>query len=239
LETVISGEEDGEVTVKSSAPGPESTTGLRVAIINDYEVIVAGVRGMLLPYRDRVDVVELDVGDTPGQRVDVALFDTYGRPALDLDRIRSLATDELVGAVLVYTWAATTVIRTAALQAGAIEVIAKALSGAELAAAIEDVAAGRPVAAGLFGGEAQGAWPGSRWGLTSRESEALALLSTGMGNRAIAQAMFVSENTVRTHLKAVFKKLEVTTRSQAVARALADSGFVVERRGIGADTTSQ
>jgi DNA-binding NarL/FixJ family response regulator len=230
------------MTTELQAPGPESapTTRLRLAIINDYEVIVAGVRGMLLPYGDRVDVVELDVRDTPDRPVDVALFDTYGRPAMGLEQVRSLVSSQLVGAVLVYTWNASAVIRTAVLQAGAVAIVSKALSGAELAAAIEDVAAGRPVGAGLFGGEAtDGTWPGSRWGLTSRESEALALLSTGMGNRAIAQALFVSENTVRTHLKAVFRKLGVTTRSQAVALALADTGFVVPRRGAEIDRRSQ
>ena len=43
----------------------------------------------------------------------------------------------------------------------------------------------------------------------------------------------MSENTVRTHLKAVFRKLSVTNRSQAVARALADSSFVIRRADQG------
>jgi DNA-binding NarL/FixJ family response regulator len=51
------------------------------------------------------------------------------------------------------------------------------------------------------------------------------MLATGLPNRAIGDALFVSENTVRTHLKAVFRKLEVTSRSQAIARALTDPTF--------------
>jgi DNA-binding NarL/FixJ family response regulator len=47
-----------------------------------------------------------------------------------------------------------------------------------------------------------------------------------MPNRAVAEALFVSENTVRTHLKAVFRKLGVTNRSQAVGRALTDESFL-------------
>ena len=61
------------------------------------------------------------------------------------------------------------------------------------------------------------------------------MLATGMPNRAIAEALFVSENTVRTHLKAVFRKLSVTNRSQAVARALADPSFVTRRHADAPD----
>jgi hypothetical protein len=92
--------------------GPKDGTGgtepdvppLRVAIVNDYEVIVAGVMAMLAPQRYGVDVVELDVQQNPGNNVDVALFDSYGHPGLGLPRIRSLVADERVGSVAVYTW---------------------------------------------------------------------------------------------------------------------------------------
>jgi LuxR family maltose regulon positive regulatory protein len=62
----------------------------------------------------------------------------------------------------------------------------------------------------------------------------LALLAVGMANRGIAEALFVSENTVRTHLKAVFRKLAVTSRSQAVARAVADPSFVTRKADLNA-----
>ena len=91
------------------------------------------------------------------------------------------------------------------------------------------MAGGQVIETGGFRGGTQGAWPGSQWGLTTRESETLALLAVGMANRAIAEALFVSENTVRTHLKAVFRKLSVSSRSQAVARALSDPGFATSR----------
>ena len=63
--------------------------------------------------------------------------------------------------------------------------------------------------------------PGSDEGdLTARELEVLALLKQGMTNKEIAEALVISENTVKRHLKAVFTKLEVNTRSAAVARAI-------------------
>jgi DNA-binding NarL/FixJ family response regulator len=199
---------------------------LRLAVVNDYEVIVAGVRAMLVPYRNRVQVVELDVRQDPEQPVDVALFDAYGQPGLGLGRLRSLAGNERVGAVAVYTWSLTAASRTAAYQAGARGLIAKTLAADALVESIHAVARGQMVETGGFRGGLHGQWPGSQWGLTARESETLALLATGMTNRAIAEALFVSENTVRTHLKAIFRKLSITNRSQAVARALSDPSFV-------------
>src|SRR6516225_7971862 len=80
------------------------TDQVRVAIVNDYEVIVAGVLSMLAPYGRQVDVVELAVQQDPEDDVDVALFDAYGQPGLGVGRIRSLAEDDNVGAVAVYTW---------------------------------------------------------------------------------------------------------------------------------------
>lgn len=56
--------------------------------------------------------------------------------------------------------------------------------------------------------------------LTEREREVLELLLQGISNNDIAGALFISPNTVKRHLKAIFAKLEVNTRAAAVARAL-------------------
>jgi DNA-binding NarL/FixJ family response regulator len=202
---------------------------LKVAVVNDYELIIAGVRAMLAPRRHRVDVVELDVQHDPEHHVDVALFDTYGQPGLGLPRIRSLVQSDHVGSVAIYTWSLPAASRTAAFNAGARGLIAKALTAEVLVESLWAVAGGDVVETGGFRGGTQGSWPGAQWGLTARESETLALLAIGMTNRDIAEALFVSENTARTHLKAVFRKLSVTSRSQAVARAVADPSFVTRR----------
>jgi DNA-binding NarL/FixJ family response regulator len=56
--------------------------------------------------------------------------------------------------------------------------------------------------------------------LTAREMEVLALLKQGLTNKEIAEALFISENTVKRHLKAIFLKLDVNTRAAAVARGI-------------------
>jgi RNA polymerase sigma factor (sigma-70 family) len=62
--------------------------------------------------------------------------------------------------------------------------------------------------------------------LTEREREVLDLLAQGMTNKEISEVLFISANTVKRHLKAIFEKLDIHTRSAAAAKALgASSGL--------------
>ena len=73
--------------------------------------------------------------------------------------------------------------------------------------------------------------------LTQREHEILALLSEGRSNRSIAQNLYVSEETVKGHLAAIFRKLGVTNRTQAAMMAVE---LGVERsRGAATDRRSE
>ena len=56
-------------------------------------------------------------------------------------------------------------------------------------------------------------------GITSREKEVLELIASGMSNKEIAESLFVSPNTVKTHTSNLLSKLDVTSRSKAVQRA--------------------
>ena len=77
---------------------------VRIAVLNDYEITVAGVAAMLAAFADRVVVVELSVGDpTLDRQVDLALFDTYGRPDFAEVEISELVADDRVGCVVVFT----------------------------------------------------------------------------------------------------------------------------------------
>jgi ATP/maltotriose-dependent transcriptional regulator MalT len=82
---------------------------------------------------------------------------------------------------------------------------------AERAARLLD-SLGAPVATRRAGGE-------SRWGLTARELEVLALVAQGMSNRAIADALVLSEHTVRRHVANLLRKLSAPSRAAAAALA--------------------
>ena len=197
----------------------------RVALVNDYELVLRGVEAMLLPFADRIDIVELDVNENPAHPVDVALFDTYGHAQLGLDRVVSLANDPHVGKVAVYTWTLTAEQLDAATAAGALGVIAKSTPAEGLVAAIETIAEGDEFVSPGFGPLISQPWPGHDFGLTLRESDVAVFLAEGLTNRDIAAALWVSENTVKTHLKAIYRKADVNSRGQAIARLLADPGF--------------
>jgi NarL family two-component system response regulator LiaR len=211
---------------------PDSDVGGRrferritVAVVNDYELVVQGVASMLRPSRDRIEVVELDVGENPHQRVDVALFDTYGHGQLGIDRIASLARDPNVGGVAVYTGNSTSEQRDGVLAAGACGLLAKSMHGDALAEALLDIAAGDQIVSEEFGDAEEPHWPGHEFGLTSRESEVAALLAQGMSNKELAAALWISENTVKTHLKGIFQKTTTTSRAQAIVRIAGDAQF--------------
>lgn len=180
---------------------------------------------MLDPFRERLRIVELDVGTNPEHRVDIALFDTYGQPRSGIDRVHSLASDSRVGAVVVYTWSITSEQVDAALAAGARGVLAKSESAESLVHALLAVEAGELVVSKAFRRPRGYSWPGFDIGLTARESEVAALLGQGLSNREIADALFISEHTVKSHLKAIFQKAGVVSRAQAIARIAEDAGF--------------
>jgi LuxR family maltose regulon positive regulatory protein len=56
--------------------------------------------------------------------------------------------------------------------------------------------------------------------LTARERDVLAMISQGLSNKRVARTLEISPETVKSHVKHIFLKLEVTTRTEAVVRAL-------------------
>jgi DNA-binding NarL/FixJ family response regulator len=199
-----------------------------VALVNDYEIVVAGLAAILRPFRDRIAIVDRAVERPPDREVDVSLFDTYGTPDDQLGRIRQLATDPGAGSVVVFSFGTTEALVRAALDAGAMGFVAKTASGRQLAEAVLAVADGKRVVltppAHRHLASALG-WPGRSKRLSGRDSELLLLLRKGCTNREIAAQLYLSENTVKTHLRRLFAKLGVSNRTQAAMMATENPEF--------------
>ncbi|MCW2765355.1 MAG: regulatory protein LuxR [Nocardioides sp.] len=202
---------------------------IRVAIINDYEIVVAGVAAVLAPFHERVMVMELDSGVPVLSDVDVILYDTFGAiqgDGIDLEDLVH-GTD---ARVVIFSWNCQPELVEKAIARGARGYIPKATPGERIVRALEAVHAGktvRPRRAEPADG-AQGDWPGREHNLTDREAEVLALITQGLSNQEIADRSYLSINSVKTYIRTAYRKIGVTRRAQAVAWGM-NHGFEPNR----------
>ena len=205
---------------------------VRVALMNDYEIVVRGLQTMLAPHADRVRVVELDSLLPVHSDIDVLLYDAYGRERVTgpVEQV----INQTDAKVLIYTWHLEPELVQHALAKGAVGCVSKTLEPLDLVAAIEKAHAGSVVVSDTDPDEAmaadinQGDWPGRDHGLSARESEVLALIAQGLSNQEIAERAFLSINSVKTYIRSAYRKIGVQRRTQAVLWAT-QNGFVPTR----------
>jgi len=189
---------------------------IRIAIVDDYAVVVAGVAAFLAS--QNIDVVETGASEPVISDVDIVLFDTFGQiegVGIDLeDFVRDSGAK-----VVIYSWNLRPELIREALAAGARGYLTKILTGTEIVHALERIMSGEIV---VITGDAEtsvggaGDWPGRAAGLSPREAEIVALVTHGLSNQEIADRIYVSINTVKTNIRAAYRKMGVQTRSQAV-----------------------
>nr|WP_281274058.1 response regulator transcription factor [Nocardioides marmoriginsengisoli] len=200
---------------------------IRIVLVDDHPVVRAGLRA-LIDGQDDLNVI--GEADSLGSAVQVVTADQPDVVLMDL----SLGAGEAGGAqvtealraldappeVLVLTTYDTESDILRALQAGARGYLLKDAPPEELFAGIRATARGETVLAPSVAATlVRRATPGATT-ITEREVEVLELLSRGLGNKEIAQELFVSEATVKSHLSHIYTKLGVDTRAGAVAAAI-------------------
>lgn len=214
---------------------PTTPTGrpLRLALVDDYEVVLAGLAHMFERYRDRIEVVEIDADRPVATDVDVALYDTFAQGEADNPNLDVLVNNPHAARVVVYTWVFRPSLIEHALRRGVSGYLSKTLSAAQLVDALERIHTGEvvispaPARRSPVGHE----WPGREEGLTERESEIMALITQGRSNVEIARLTYLSINSVKTHIRHAYRKAGVTRRSQAVVWGI-EHGFKIDRHII-------
>ena len=203
---------------------------IRFAIVNDYEVVVRGLAEMLRSYADEFDIVELDADMPVMQPVDIALYDTFAQAQGDGEGVARLLANPRVKKLVVYSWNLQEGLAASTMQRGVSGYLSKSLTGSDLTEALKAVARGErvispnPGRSAVIGGD----WPGREEGLTAREAEVLALITQGMSNADIAIRTSLSINSIKSYIRSCYRKINVTSRSQAVLWG-ATHGFLPDR----------
>jgi DNA-binding NarL/FixJ family response regulator len=205
---------------------------IRVVLVDDHELMRRGTRSLLEGSDDITVIGEASDGATGvdvlvSMQPDVALVD-IAMPGLNgIEVTRQVKAQAPEVAVLVLTVHDEEVYVRAILEAGAAGYLLKDVSGSVLIDSIRAVASGDAVmdpaiTSALFRSmvAGEGAVDGSEHVLTPRELDVLRVASTGISNRQIADALEMSPRTVQSHLRHIFEKFDVASRTEAVIKGL-------------------
>ena len=203
---------------------PEQITAL---IVDDHEVVREGLRLSL----SRASHIQI-VGEAPDgaaavdlalrRKPDVVIMDIR-MPGVDgLEATRQLLEQDPDARVLLFTAYSERSLLARGFESGAKGYILKEAPHATLVKAIEKVADGDAyVDPALVPDFLEAREHGEM--LTAREREILQLLADGMSNADVAEKLFISQETVKSHVRHILSKLEADTRTHAVAIALREA----------------
>ncbi len=213
---------------------------IRLLLVDDQEIILDGLTSMLRRFEGQIQIVGR-AKDAQGalsfrdeNQVDIILSDIRLRNASGIDLCREVTTRYPSTSVVMLTVYDDEQYLYQALRSGAKGFLLKQIGAAELVEQLLRVRDGNVVvdshlagrvalsAARLHSGEF---WPGAHLGLTQRESEVLDLVTKGHSNKAIAAKLYLGEETIKTHLSSIYRKLGVRDRTSAVALAMREAIF--------------
>lgn len=208
---------------------------VRIVLVDDHEMVIEGLKAMLAAFTSRVVVVGQAVGADHVLQVvadldpDIVLCDVRMQGSSGLDVCQQLRERDPGRRVVMLSVYDDEQYLFQALRVGASGYLLKSISSEELVRQLESVHGGQTAIDPSMAARAADTaarmqrdefWPGARRGLTQRESEILALVVNGLSNRAIAAKLIIGDETVKTHLSSIYRKLGVGDRTGAVATAL-------------------
>jgi DNA-binding NarL/FixJ family response regulator len=186
---------------------------LRITLAHECELVVRGLKDMLAPYSARVVLVPSQSDGQGAVDVDLTLHDFASR----LHRLpgQEVSTVQHSGRLVAFTWYPRPDLVGQAIDAGLAGVLSKNLPPATLVASLEAIHRGEIVVE--YGVRPPARENGSsRQLLTPREEDIVRLISQGLDNFSIARETSLSINSVKSHIRSAYRKMGVSSRSQAV-----------------------
>lgn len=210
---------------------PKARTKIKVILADDHHMVRAGIRELLEGAGDIEVIGEAGDGEEAQSLIqklkpDVAVLDIQMPKASGIEVTRWVRSHQPEAGVLILTAYDDDPYVMAVLQAGANGYVLKTARPEELIQAVRDVNEGksaldpsitRKLMSNLFK-QPQGA---AVEALTDREHDVLRLAAKGYTNKAIGVQLAISDRTVQGHLAHIFAKLQATSRTEAVMRAVA------------------
>jgi DNA-binding NarL/FixJ family response regulator len=206
---------------------------IRVVVVDDHPMMRDGLRALIASVTDVEVVGEAADGDAARKETqlthpDVVVMDLHMPGTNGVDATRAILHAVPTTRVLVLTMFEDDDSVFAAMRAGASGYLIKGAQQDEIIRAIRSVAAGQAIfgptvarriitffASGTRTAPTAEPFPE----LTAREREVLDLIANGRSNTAIAQQLVISTKTVSNHISAIFTKLQVADRAEAIIRA--------------------
>ncbi|MEV0676456.1 response regulator transcription factor [Actinosynnema sp. NPDC050436] len=203
-------------------------TPIRLLLADDHPVVRAGLRALLETEPDLVVVAEAATAERAVELaaeldVDVVLMDLQfaGGVMNGSQATAAISARPNAPRVLVVTTYDTDADTLPAIEAGATGYLLKDAPPEELAAAVRTAAAGRTALAPTVADRLVDRLRTPATALTRREAEVLTLVARGLSNHAIGERLGLTLATVKSHLVHVYAKLDVDSRTAAVAAATA------------------
>lgn len=200
---------------------------IRLVIADDHPIVRAGLHALFSLEEDFEVVAEAATPDQAVQAAerenpDVVLMDLqFGarEPTTGADATRLIRALDAAPYVLVLTNYDSDADILSAVEAGASGYLLKDAPPHELIAAVRAAAAGESALAPVIASRLLNRMRAPQISLSSREIQVLELVASGRSNTDVAEELFVSETTVKSHLAHIFSKLNVTSRTAAVSAA--------------------
>lgn len=213
-------------------------TPIKVLIVDDHRMVREGLKAMLqdtpvvvVGEAENANEALREIAD---KRPDAVLLDVRLQGQSGLETCRLIVAEHPELAVVFLTVYEDEQYVFEALRAGAKGYMLKRAGPDDIVRVLQQVRAGETIVDSALTGKIalrasharpNQLWPGAEIGITARESEVLRALVDGLPNKAVAEQLVISEDTVKSHVRSIFRKLGVTDRAQAVSVALREGIF--------------